>query len=218
MALTHKDVHSGTRWCLVFGAYGGAERFAVQELQRDVQRHLPYVVEIREGVGDALRSEKHLVLVGTRENNPGIAELIDRKLIAAPPGAGGYTLAGLSSPWGEDRKVIAVAGHDPAGVLACVVDFSARFLAALPAPNDPGEERRAFDAMESFEISERPLIENRGIWTWGYVVYDYRGFLDNMARLKMNFLILWNDCPPLNAREVVDYAHSRGVKVIFGFH
>ncbi len=72
--------------------------------------------------------------------------------------------------------------------------------------------------MESFEISERPLIAGRGIWTWGYVVYDYRRFLDNMARLKMNTLILWNDCPPVNAREVVAHAHSRGVKVIFGFH
>jgi len=39
-----------------------------------------------------------------------------------------------------------------------------------------------------------------------------------MARLKMNMLTLWNDCAPLNLREVVDYAHSRGIRLICGYH
>jgi hypothetical protein len=48
-------------------------------------------------------------------------------------------------------------------------------------------------------------------------VYDYRRFIDNMARLRMNMLTLWNDAPPVNCREVIEYAHSRGVKVVLGF-
>ena len=61
------------------------------------------------------------------------------------------------------------------------------------------------------------VIENRGIWTWGYVIYDYRRFLDNMARLKMNRVTVWNDVPPVNCRQFIEYAHSRGIKVILGY-
>ena len=38
-----------------------------------------------------------------------------------------------------------------------------------------------------------------------------------MARLKFNELIIWNDFVPLNIREVIDYAHSYGIKVNLGY-
>jgi hypothetical protein len=79
------------------------------------------------------------------------------------------------------------------------------------------ELREAFDAQPEFSLTEAPVVENRGLWTWGYVIYDYRRFLDNMARLKMNRLTVWNDVPPVNCRQFIEYAHSRGIKVILGF-
>ena len=66
--------------------------------------------------------------------------------------------------------------------------------------------------------TEAPCIERRGIWTWGYVIYDYERFIDNMARLKMNTLTIWNDCPPENCSDVIEYAHARGVETVLGFH
>ena len=38
-----------------------------------------------------------------------------------------------------------------------------------------------------------------------------------MARLKLNQLIIWNDFVPLNAKDVVDYAHEYGIEVIWGY-
>jgi len=35
-------------------------RFALYELQRMLQRHLPCVSEVREGLDEALRAERHL--------------------------------------------------------------------------------------------------------------------------------------------------------------
>jgi len=67
-------------------------------------------------------------------------------------------------------------------------------------------------------VSEAPVIGERGIWTWGYTILDYRGFIDNMARLRMNTLTVWNDMPPVNFREVIAYAADRGIRVIAGFH
>ena len=60
-------------------------------------------------------------------------------------------------------------------------------------------------------------IQNKGIWTWGHVIYDYRAFFKNMAALGFNRIVIWNDIRPLNAKEVLDEAHGYGIKLIWGF-
>lgn len=60
-------------------------------------------------------------------------------------------------------------------------------------------------------------IHNRGIWTWGHVIYDYRAFFKNMAKLGFNRIVIWNDIRPLNAEEVLREAHKNGIKLIWGF-
>lgn len=60
-------------------------------------------------------------------------------------------------------------------------------------------------------------MKETGIWTWGHVIYDYRGFFRNMKSLGMNKITIWNDFAPLNAREIIDEAHRNGIKVVWGF-
>ena len=38
-----------------------------------------------------------------------------------------------------------------------------------------------------------------------------------MVLLKLNEIVIWNDYTQINAGEVVDYAHSLGIKVVWGF-
>jgi hypothetical protein len=38
-----------------------------------------------------------------------------------------------------------------------------------------------------------------------------------MAKMRLNEIVIWNDHAPSNAKEVVSYAHSLGIKVIWGF-
>jgi len=218
MANLHPDVNTGTRWRIAHGSLEGCARWALIELQRAVQTSLPYVLEVRSGGDDGLRTASHLLICGTPADNPLLAELVARGLLAAPQGAGGYSLAAGASPWAAGCRFAAIAGSDAAGVLNGTVDFLARIHAARLTPDDPREARRAFDAMPDFAIAERPAAENRGIWTWGYVLYDHRRFFDRMARLKLNMVCIWNDVVPVNAAEVVACAHARGIKVIFGFH
>jgi hypothetical protein len=33
----------------------------------------------------------------------------------------------------------------------------------------------------------------------------------------MNLITIWNDFVPLNAKEIVKYAHDRGIKVVWGY-
>ncbi|MBQ3141234.1 MAG: hypothetical protein IJC25_04655, partial [Clostridia bacterium] len=71
--------------------------------------------------------------------------------------------------------------------------------------------------LPDFCCTAAPSVRERGIWTWGHVIYDYRGFIDNMVKLKMNTLIVWNDHVPFNAEEMVAYAHACGIRIIWGF-
>lgn len=208
---------AGSRWAILCGSYGGVERHAVNELQRYVQRYLPYVLELRHAELVDQIGDDHAILIGTPQNNPLIAEVVGKGIVAKSEGREGYSIFAGKSPWNSDRRLMVVAGSDPNGVLYGVQRLDSVLRTAVGQP-DPPDMSAAFDKMPDFAVTEHPAIDNRGIWTWGYPIYDYRRFLDNMARCRMNMITVWNDCPPLNSREFIDYAHSRGVKVVFGFH
>ena len=210
----YKPRYPGPRWHLIYGAYSGVEEFALDELQKMIQRYVPYVVEIRHAA-EPLDQDANHVLVGTVTNNPRMADLAQKSAFKTPTKPQGYGSACFKSPWNDERKAVVIAGTDAAGVLYGVIDFNKRLASATP--DDPTEMRQALDNIAEFNAQESPLIENRGIWSWGYVIYDYRRFLDNMARLKMNRLVFWNDVPPVNCADVIDYAHSRGINVVLGF-
>ena len=59
--------------------------------------------------------------------------------------------------------------------------------------------------------------ETRSIFTWGHPINDYRRYIANIARLKINQLIVWNDFLPINAKDIVDYAHEYGIELIWGY-
>jgi hypothetical protein len=210
--------YEGTRWKVYYGDYDAVGRFAVNELQKIVQRFMPYVVEVCPATGDIPDPEAHAVLVGTPSDNPLIAKLVDLSVLAAPTAAEEYSIASLDSPWSEGRRLLVIAGADPNGVLYGAYDLDIRILSKLPITIDQMSLRKAFDEMADFSLREAPAIRNRGIWTWGYVIYDYRRFIDNMACCKMNMLTIWNDHPPLNMKEVIEYAHTHGIRVVLGYH
>ena len=214
-----KRVFQGARWAIVYGSYEGVEQFAINELQRMAQFLLPYVIQVLPADTDpGAIADDHLLVEGTRENNAFIRNLAAEGRIDIPAKPGGYAVACMASPLKPDRKIAVIAGHDPQGVLYGVEDFNTRVLGVDHFRDSQHERHRALDDLPAFSRSDYPRIDNRGIWTWGYVIYDYRRFIDNMARLRMNLLTTWNDCPPVNARQIADYAHARGVRIVMGFH
>jgi len=210
--------HIGARWSVRYGDYSGVSRFTVQEFQRVVQTFLPYVLPVNPDLAENVSTDGHQAWVGTAANHRGIAELLDSGSIAPPPGAQGYTVASITSPRNAEQHLLVVAGADEAGTLYGVQELARHLAAGYTGLDGDAGRRKYFDTLSDFTFSAAPAIAYRGIWTWGYVIYDYRRFLDQMARLKMNQLVVWNDCVPVNAEELLEYAHARGIQVIFGFH
>ena len=117
------------------------------------------------------------------------------------------------------NNTVMIEGHDDAGALYGALDFYNKYIVKHEHP-DTDKYWINFligGDLPDFEYGSAPAISERGLWTWGHVIYDYRGYIDNMMKLKMNSVIIWNDFVPANAKEIVDYAHARNIKVIFGF-
>ena len=153
--------------------------------------------------------ERRCVYVGTKESHPYLLRNSVHKLSAAES----YTIRV------KDDTVI-IEGYDDAGVLYGVLDFYNKYIVKYEHPTDAVLFWKNFfeeETLPEFEYSSAPSIKERGLWTWGHVIFDYRGYLYNMMRLKMNRVIIWNDFVPRNADEIVAYAHSCNIQVIWGF-
>jgi len=163
--------------------------------------------------GSADYSAFRCFYIGTKGNNPYISA--NSRLQLTCPEEYGISV---------ENDTVIIEGFDDAGVLYGCVDFYNKYI--IPCAYDDPEKNRGaghywrniFEKeLTDFTCISAPSVRSRGIWTWGYVIYDYRGFIDHMVKLKMNTLIVWNDFVPVNAREMIDYAHSCAIKVIWGF-
>ena len=154
-----------------------------------------------------IRENARYFYIGTRDNNPCIKELS----------------GGVLTHFEEYRIVVKddtvyIEGSDDSGVLYGCIDFFDKYIIKCEYPHDDRYRINCFEnTLPDFEYSSYPSVKNRGLWTWGHVIYDYKGYIDNMVKLKLNTVTIWNDCVPVNAKEMVQYAHDCGIKVIWGY-
>lgn len=214
----YKDKNPRPRWKIFHGGTEGASGFALSELNAALGTLLPYVIELADAsASGSVTKEDHLIVLGTPSDNPLIAKLQAQSALNIPEHPEGYAV-GIGSWLQEGRRCIAIGARTPKGVLNGVEYFNSEILGCEAVCDLEKDRRTMLQSLPDRSVSEAPVIGERGIWTWGYTILDYRGFIDNMARLKMNTLTVWNDVPPVNFREVIDYATSRGIRVIPGFH
>jgi hypothetical protein len=215
-----KRIDAGPRWRLLFGGFDGIERTAVIELQKILQYYLPDTLVVESAAGAAVDALEHVALIGTAASNPLIAGLIESGKLSAPSGEEGYSIALAGSPWKPGARLLAVAGTDARGALYGAQEVAARLFCGGSLLDGFGgpERRKHFESCEPFSVCEAPAVRNRGLWTWGFAIGSYRRYLDNMVRLKMNLLTIWNDRVPLNIEAVLACAHERGIRVVLGFH
>lgn len=189
------------KWSIVYGEYSNA----VKTVFAAVSAYVTVSCVRQSELDSRTESENNLIFVG---ENPYIE-----------PPQGGYRIKVFHTPAGLERIVL--TGDGAVNTLYAAVDFKNKYLVRAENAHMSTPvyyfNRLFSDPMPDYDESFRPAIRDRALWSWGYVVYDYRGYIDNMVKLKLNMLILWNDYPPENARELVAYAHSCGVKVIWGF-
>ena len=196
---------------IIYGeAENGVQKKAVEVLSQFILDYtFEYPVCIKHDTTTDF-SQYRCIYIGTKENN-------------------GYIKENSSAQLDKDEEyfiqvkndTITIEGYDDRGVLYGCVDFYNKYLVKCeyePSPYSGWQPGKPFDEhMADFELQSAPAIKDRGIWTWGHVIYDYKDFIDNMVKLKMNTLIMWNDHAPFHAKEIIEYAHDCGIKILFGF-
>ena len=199
---------------IIYGQlHSGVQKKAVELLSQfllDYTHAYPVCLQYEPG---ADHSAYRCFYIGTKHNNGFIAENADPQLA----GTEAYSIS-------VKNDTVIIEGFDDAGVLYGCVDFYNQYI--IRSEYAHAEDwhsanyywRNIFEKpLPDFACSSAPSVRNRGIWTWGHVIYDYRGFIDHMVKLKLNTIIIWNDFAPVNAKEIIEYAHRSAVKVIWGF-
>lgn len=197
--------YDGARYDIVYGEYKGPEKRAIELLYETLCEFVPYIPEMYEGKPS---SPNIPIFIGTKSSNPSVAEKLSS-----------INLSEDEIYYKVADEYIIISGGSALSVFYAACSFCDDYLpkARRRTLGHPFFVKPFIDKMPEAEHRSSPAVKERGLWTWGHVIYDYKTYIKNLARLKMNKITIWNDCPPLNAREIVDYAHSFGVKVFWGY-
>lgn len=191
--------------CLHYsGIMATASRFLTEILLRHTNEY-PVCIELKDYIPSA---DVRPFFLGTRAQ----MNALFTSLLLPPQTHEGYCIT-------VQEDAVYLEGFDEGGVLYACIDFEARYLLKQRLTHEHATYfRDLFTAsLPDVCLTSSPSICNRGLWTWGHVITDVRGYIDNMVRAKLNTLIIWNDHVPINAGEIVQYAHDSNIRLYWGY-
>jgi hypothetical protein len=210
-AFTHSAKRDSMEKSLFIGSSEGLPGYTCRELRRVLDKQLGIDLDRESQASVEPGDDTNRVIAGTR-SLPAVAALLEEGTIALPGHPQGYVLKSFVHAPGTGAWTLVVAGEDEAGTLYGVRDLEHY---GLPVVRCEGGAK----APGPLERSDYPRIEHRGHWVWGCNMPAKEAWIENMSRWKLNEVIHWdNDLTDLKrARQIVAFAHSRGIRFIWGF-
>lgn len=205
------------KWSIIYGEYEGLESKAVALLAARMAETLKETIPCLKADCADERASSDTVIVGTRDDNAFIGKKF-REI--ANGNEEGYIVCVEEQ---AGANIVYIAGNTARGVYYGTVDFLGEYLPTVAVSKALNFNLDGFfgapfrDVMPAYMLESAPSVQHRAIWTWGHCIFNYKKFFENMSLLKLNEIVIWNDCMPVNASEAVAYAHGLGIRVIFGF-
>ncbi len=229
----------GGTWKSVYSSAEGPQGRALEVLTERIgfhllrERHLaiPLVLPIEQDGGEPVKGKRDMIVVGRVQENATLRKYLGKDAEKLVP-KDGYLIRTLHD---GEHDVVLLAGDTPEAVLWAAFDFLdvqvplMEGAIAPPRGRYPGTFFRAnkrnlakFDKDKEKRIPVRnivcaPQTPVRSVFSWGHEMDDYRATFREMARARFNRIIIWNNQRVINARDVVEEAHSWGIKVFWGF-
>lgn len=208
-------------WKIIYSNYSGAEKKAIELIYKELEALIlrdKGVYTFRtlccENVSCA-DITGNAIVIGTYSQNKIISSYIKKDEIPND----GYVVKVIDNPENNEYQLVLITALNPREVFYGAVDFVDDYFAkhahnriCLTFYDEIFEHKLA-----TYCNVSSPVIKTRNIFTWGHPINNYIEYIDNIARMKFNQLIIWNDYLPLNIEEVVKYAHEYGISVILGF-
>ena len=208
-------------WKLIYGSYAGMEKKAIELINRemgalllrDPGRYTIHVLPLEQAAEAEI--DRNAVVVGLYDEIPLLSRLVSPEEIPE----GDYLVKAVDNPVLPGYKLVLVTAWEGRNLFYGAVDLVDDYFALAAPEHGPVKlYDEALDGpMPDYYSASAPAIQTRSVFTWGHPINDYRDYIENMARLRLNQLIIWNDFPPINAADVVAYAHEYGIQVIWGF-
>jgi len=165
---------------------------------------------------DVSGEDSNLVVLGRFDENPIFSRFMHKDDVPTD----GYLIKTVDNPDFPEKQLVLIAGDTPQAVLYGAIDFIDVVIPEVTEELGNGmrfHNRTLLKKLPAYQLARAPETRIRSVFSWGHTINDYREYIENIARLKFNEVMIWNEYPPLNAKEIVDYAHSWGMNVVWGF-
>ena len=209
-----------TEWKIIYTKYDGIAKKALDLLSKGaggllIREPNVYRIYVLPCEQEGCEVSKNAFFLGCYSDSRLIQRYVDKSEVPED----GFLVKIIQNPNEEDGRFVILTAHTEQELFYSVVSFLDDYIPGY-APKH-GANRMPeliFDSpLPVASYIEAPDYKTRSIFTWGHSINDYRAYIDNMARLKFNELILWNDFVPLNIKDVIEYAHAYGIKVNLGY-
>lgn len=209
-----------TEWKIIYQDYQGLQKKAVDFLSKEAGRYLIrendlYRLYVLPCEKEGAKIDVNAIVIGLWQETKEVQKYASESEIKE----NGYLVKVIKNPENENGRIVVITAKDGKELFYGAVSFIDDYISAN-APKHNAVRLRQFifdEPMAEWSYSESSNNQTRSIFTWGHPINDYKKYIDNMARLKLNQLIIWNDHMPVNVEEVIDYAHSYGIEILFGY-
>lgn len=206
-------------WKIIYSSYEGVAKRAICLLSKEAGKYMirengVYRIYVLPCEKEGCDISKNAFLISCYNDSKMIQKFVKPNEVPA----NGFLVKIIKNPNDSDGRIVILTAHTEQELFYSVVSFLDDYIPNnAPYTSNPMPDLVFDYILKEYSYSETPDFETRSVFTWGHSINDYRSYIDNMARLKFNELIIWNDYIPLNMSELIDYAHSYGIKVILGY-
>ena len=210
-----------TSWEIIYNNFSGMERHAVEFLNKEMGKYVLrqlgeysiHVLPINKET-DGYKIKENAIVVSLYNNS----KIIQKYIKQDEFNENGFIVKVFDNPDTPNTSIVLITASDESALYRGAVYFIDDYVPKY-APYLSGKlNYRVFDGRLYPETYKEEIkSKTRSIFAWGHAINDYRKYIENMARLGLNQLILWNDFAPINAKEIVEYAHSYNIEFIWGF-
>ena len=220
--MAYHSYQKETAWKIIYSRFNGVEKRAVELLSRELGEKVNRAAEVYtlhvlpcEIENESSQVDINAIVIGTYSESALIRGYVTKEEAEA----NAYIIKVVRNPQHNEGSIVLITSEKD----ELLYRAAARFLDDYTEEFAPlhGGMRLTCElfkeVLKEATIYGKICCEKRSIFAWGHAINNYREFIRHMARQGLNQLILWNDYAPLNAEEIVDYAHSFGIEIIWGY-
>ena len=209
-------------WQIVYSNYQGLQKKAVDLVYEELGSYIlrdkgVYTLHVMPCLKEPCEITANAVVISKYDDSEIIKKYIQKSEIKEC----GYVVKVFDNPENKEFKLVLITANRDIDLFYGAVDFVDDYF-ARSAPWDGclrlvDSTFAGYYWMPDYYKANYPKVKRRCIFTWGHPINDYKNYFDNMARLKLNQIVIWNDFMPINAKEIIDYAHEYDIEVIWGY-